>query len=202
MGIGLDSQVSKSLYSGIEASERELLVPTFPFMEEQEHLQAQKEQLIRAYLYWSPHIFWAIHGAFQFEKFTRNANDRTILDERPTRIQTLSAPLSIEYFHPSGFFSKLTTTFVEQDLTRKQDVDPETQKRNPAVTNSGMDDFFLLDSVFGYRFPKRRGILSLEGRNLLNKEFFYRNINFYQSESISPLFTPERTFFARLTLNF
>jgi tetratricopeptide (TPR) repeat protein len=202
VGIGLDSQISKNLYSGIEVSERELLVPTFPFIEEQEHLQAQKEQLIRAYLYWSPHIYWAIHGALQFEKFMRNANDNSILSKRPTRIQTLSAPLSIEYFHPSGFFSKLTTTFVEQDLTRKQDVDPETQKRNPAVTNSGVDDFFLLDSVFGYRLPKRRGILNLEGRNLLNKKFYYRNINFYQSESISPLFIPERTFFARLTLNF
>ncbi|GJL74632.1 FecR domain-containing protein [Nitrosomonas sp.] len=203
MGIGLDSQVSNNLYSGIEASVRNLNVPIQDAkeIEAKEHLQAQKEQLIRAYFYWSPHVYWAVRGELQFEKFTRNVSDITIFEDEPTRIQTLRAPVSIEYFHPSGFFSKLTTTYVEQDLTRKVDEE-ETKKRDPVVTNSGVDDFFLLDTVIGYRFLNRRGILSLEARNLLNKKFFYRNINFYQSEAISPLFIPERTFFARLTFNF
>ena len=199
MGIGMDSKVSKNLYSGIETSTRNLAVPII--LSKQEHLQAQKEQLIRAYVYWSPHLYWAIRGEFQFEKFTRDASDRTLFDDSPTRIQTLSAPLSIEYFHPSGFFSKFTTTFVEQNLTRKEDV-IKAQKRNPKVTNSGVDDFFLLDSVIGHRFLNRRGILSLEVRNLLDKKFFYRNIYFNQAEAISPTFIPERTFFARLTFNF
>lgn len=198
-GIGLDSKFSKNLYSGVEASARNLAMPIRS--NGQEHLQAQKEQLIRAYVYWSPHVYWAIRGEFQLEKFTREARDRTIFDDSPTRIQTLSAPLSIEYFHPSGFFSKFTTTYVEQNLTRKGDVE-KVQKREPKVTNSGIDDFFLLDSVIGYRFLNRSGILSLEGRNLLNQKFFYRNVNFNQSEAISPTFIPERTFFARLTFNF
>jgi len=199
MGIGLDSKASNNLYSGIEASARNLTMPII--LRKQEHLQAQKEQLIRAYFYWSPHLYWAIRGELQFEKFTRDASDSTIFDDSPTRIETLSAPVSIEYFHPSGFFSKFTTTYVEQDLTRKVDEE-EAKKRDPVVTNSGVDDFFLLDTVIGYRFLNRRGILSLEARNLLNKKFFYRNINFNQSEAISPTFIPERTFFARLTFNF
>ncbi len=194
IGLGMDFKVSNNLYSGIEASERNLAVPVVDSSQgKQEFLQAQKEQLIRAYFYWAPHLYWAFRGELQFEKFTRKADDSTLSSDDPTRIQTLSAPFSIEYFHPSGFFSKFKTTFVEQDLTRKRD---------PKGKNSGVDEFFLLDSVIGYRLPNRRGILSLEGRNLLNKEFFYRNINFYQSEAISPLFIPKRTFFVRLTLNF
>lgn len=202
MGIGLDSKASNNLYGGIEASIRNLDVPrsAITTSNAKEHLQAQKERLIRAYVYWSPHAYWAIRGEMQFEKFTRDAADRTIRDNNPIRIQTLSAPLSIEYFHPAGLFSKFSTTFVQQDLTRK--IDENGRTREPAVTNSGVDEFFLLDSVVGFRLPNRRGILSLEARNLLDKKFFYRNINFDQSEAISPRFIPERTFFARLTLNF
>lgn len=202
MGIGLDSKISTNIYSGIEASERNLAVPVPSFsVKDQEFLQAQKEQLIRAYLYWTPHSYWVIRGELQLEKFTRDANDKTIAYDEPTRIQTLRAPFSIEYFHPTGFFSKFKTTFVEQDLTRIANEKDEV-KRDSVVKKSEVDEFFLLDSVIGYRLPNRRGILSLEGRNLLNKEFFYRSINFYQSEAISPLFIPERTFFVRLTLNF
>ena len=76
-------------------------------------------------------------------------------------------------------------------------------ERKPSTTNSGIDAFLLLDAVLGYRLPNRRGILSLEGRNLLDKSFYYRNINnFDQSKPVNSRFIPERTFFARLTLNF
>ena len=205
IGIGLDYQFSNSVYGGVEASVRNLDVPVLPvnkFLEVKEHLQAQEEQLIRVYSYWSPHLYWAISAELQFEKFTRDARDKTISDESPTLLQTLNLPLSIEYFHPSGFFSKFTTTFIEQDLTRKRDEKAGASEREKKLTNSGIDTFFLLDSVIGYRFPNRRGILSLEGRNLLNKKFFYRNINFLQAEATSPRFIPTRTFFVRLTLNF
>jgi hypothetical protein len=86
-------------------------------------------------------------------------------------------------------------------LRRKQDFN-DNQERNPEKTNSGVDTFFLLDSIIGYRFPNRRGMLAFEGRNLLNDKFFYRNTGFYISEAIPTRYVPERTFFARLTLNF
>jgi hypothetical protein len=61
----------------------------------------------------------------------------------------------------------------------------------------------LLEAAIGYRLPNRRGILSLEGRNLLDEEFFYRNINFQTSEPVYyQRFIPHRTLFLRLTLNF
>ncbi len=206
MGIGLDANFSSKIYGGIEVSKRNLHVPLLPVGSDQEHLQAQNERLYRAYLYWLPNTYLAIKSEFQLEKATRHSDDKylissTAFDSEPVRIQTLSIPLSIEYFLPMGFFSNFTATFVKQNLIRRNDVITQ-QRRIPTDTYSGIDSFFLLDANIGYRLPKRKGTLSLEGRNLLNEDFFYRNIGFNQSEAISPRFIPERTFFIRMVLNF
>ena len=200
MALGLDYNLTSTLFSGLEASKRILYVPFFP--DNQEHLQKQRENLYRSYLYWLPHKHWALKGEFQFEQFNRNPGDIALkFNTDPVRIHTLISPVSVEYFHPSGFFSGITGTFVKQNLTRLGDT-----KNNSAgssnTKNSGIDTFFLLDAFLGLRLPKRMGILSLEVRNLLDQQFFYRNINFQRSEAISPRFIPERTFFGRVTLNF
>ncbi|WP_275689468.1 FecR domain-containing protein [Nitrosomonas sp. JL21] len=213
MGIGLDFHYLNKIYSGIEISQRRLIVPTIIQEVEQEHdlkrehLQPQSEHLLQAYLYWLPGHYWAIRSEPRVERFKRDINDERLAQgfngaKEPVRIHTLSVPFSIEYFLPTGFFSSFTTTFITQDLIRRQDALNTNQERIPGKTNSGVDSFFLFDAVIGYRFPNRRGIISLEGRNLLNEKFYYRNIGFYQSEAISPRFIPERTIFARLMLNF
>lgn len=189
-GVGLDARVTNDVYGGLEASERDLEVPIFSELRRNVNsIVEQKEQFYRAYLYWLPHPNWAVRGEYQFEKFVR---DPATAESGPSRIETLSAPLSLSYFNPHGIFAKFETTFVRQEL-----------KRGTASTNAGVSDFFLLDAVLGYRFPNRRGILSLEGRNLLDEDFFFRNLNFQVSEQFyNQRFTPGRTFFLRLTLNF
>ncbi len=153
----------------------------------------QQEQLYRGYLYWVPHSQWAMRAEFQFEKFNQDpANVGSNVSSDPYRMGTLSAPLSVNYFDPSGIFAKVVTTPVRQDLHR---IDPE---------NEGVSKFFLLDAIIGYRLPNRKGIFSVEGRNLLNEDFFYRNIGLQQSEQplYNQRYSPDRTFFLRLTLNF
>ncbi len=204
MGIGLDYHASHTLYGGLEASKRILHVPLTTNVT---FLQEQKEYLYRSYLYWTPHPFWVVKGEFQFERFVRSPEQFEQLLNEPIRIHTLSAPISVKYFHPSGVFSGITGTFVEQDLTRISDIGKRNE-RDPESTNSGVDAFFLLDTVIGFRLPNRKGVLSFEGRNLLNEQFFYRNANLQDNSFInlnySPTRTyiPERTFFARLTWNF
>ena len=191
MGVGLDTRFGGNLFAGVEASERALDVPLFDLATlALERAEKQHEQLYRSYLYWLPHVHWSVRGEFQFEKFTRTREDLSGTQD-PWRIQTLTSPLSIQYFHPAGPFARLTSTYVRQQLDRRD-----------TTSNAGVNDFVLLDATLGYRLPKRWGILSFEGRNLLNENFFYRNINFQQSEAINPRFVPVRTFFVRLTLNF
>ncbi len=206
MGVGLDYHLSHRLYGGVEASKRILHVPIWQSTSEvfsfHRIWEKQKEYLYRAYVYWTPHSYWAIKGELQFEQFKRR-EDR--FDLTPIRIQNLIVPVGIEFFHPSGLFSGITGTFVEQERTPFFGVDERFRK----LTNSGDDAFFMLDAVLGFRLPNRRGLLSLEGRNLLNENFFFRNYNFQAPDPANPnnfsptrTFVPERLFFMRFTWNF
>ena len=186
-GIGLDTRVASNVYGGLEASWRDLELFFRDNSPALQILDKQRETLFRAYLYWLPHANWALRGEYQFEKFTREMTRQA----EPAWIETRSAPLSLEYFHPTGIFAKFSTTFVRQALDR-------TRTRQ----HEGISHFSLLDAALGYRLPNRRGILSMEGRNLLDEDFSFRNVNFYQAEATSPRFIPGRTIFFRVTLNF
>jgi len=199
MGIGMDVHYRNKVFGGIEASKRRLHVPQEGDLSV-EVLQRQKENNLRAYLYWLPHKHWVIRSEFNFDRFTRS---KFVSGTDPIKIETLNIPTRVEYFHPGGFFSKVSATIVRQDLTRQSDfIKTIKQNRIPEKTYSGIDLFFLLDWSIGYRLPKRQGLLSLEIRNLLDKEFFYRNNNFGLSEIVDPRYLPDRTFFVRAALNF
>ncbi len=180
MGIGLDSKAYEKIFSGFEISRRHIKVPL------KNKFSKYEEELYRAYVYWALHTNWVAKGEFQYEDFTDKSGAR---DSNPIKLQTLSAPASIEYFHPSGIFSRFMTTFVQQDLVRGNS------------DKSGTSHFVLLDFSVGFRFPNRRGILSLEGRNLLDDNFYYRDDTFRNSEPGITRFIPQRTIFLGVTLN-
>lgn len=193
MGAGLDNHFSQNIYGGIEISERDLRVPLANGSMALSAVEKQQERLYRSYLYWTPHAHWAISGEFQFEQYLRDASVVNNDTNKPYRIHTLSAPFTVNYFHPSGIFGKFDTTYIHQNIKRL----PQSSLID------GNDGFVLFDAALGYRLPNRRGILSLEGRNLSDENFFYRSYNFQYNEMIaSPRFIPTRTFFVRLTLNF
>lgn len=194
MGAGLDAALSKNIYGGVEVSDRDLKVPYLNGDFRQFASEQQQERLYRSYLYWLPHAHWAVNGEFQYEQYDRAAV--TVNDpNKPYEIHSLSAPLTINYFHPNGFFGKVGTTYLQQSLKRLPDADPRLTEGN--------SDFVLLDTALGYRLPNRRGILSFEGRNLSDEQFYYRSYNFQFNEmNTSSRFIPTRTFFVRLTLNY
>ena len=55
----------------------------------------------------------------------------------------------------------------------------------------------MLDASIGYRLPKRFGLITLEGRNLLDHRFRYNDNDFG-----NPTLYPERLILLRLTLAF
>jgi tetratricopeptide (TPR) repeat protein len=186
MGVGLDAKAYEKIFSGFEISRRLIKIPIGNGFSKYE------EELYRAYLYWTLHANWVVKGEFQFEETARIGSNTS---SNPTKLQTLSAPASIEYFHPLGIFSRFTTTFVQQDLIRGN--------RSSHPIQSGIDNFVLLDFSAGFRFPNRRGILSLEGRNLLDENFYYMDDSYRTSESVTTTrFIPQRTILLKLTLNF
>ena len=186
-GIGLDARVANNVYSGLEMSTRDLEFPVTGSNAEKQH-----ERLYLAYLYWMPHPHWTLRGEYRFENFFRDK--KTSRDANA--IKTLSTPLSLNYFNPLGIFSSITATYVNQHLER---IEGQKEK---ATNTTRSEDFFLLDAVLGYRFPKRKGLITLEGRNLLNEHFSFRSYNLQFNEISTPRFIPTRTFFVRFTVNF
>ena len=185
LGIGFDTHYHNRVFGGFEISSRDLVVPLFSTIDNNFNFEDQTEKLYRGYLYSILHNRWVAKSEIRFEQFSRAETGTS-----PHQIDTLSTPVSISYFHPQGFFSNLTGTYVRQEVDRRGTI------------NEGIENFFTVDTSLGYRLPNRNGILSLEARNLFNQSFLYRNQNFRVSEPINSLLVPTRTIFARVTLSF
>lgn len=194
-GVAIDQKFSPTLYGGVEYSRRELDVP---FLDEDLSSGFPTitvdnadwgERLARAYLYWTPHPWLAASAEFLYERFIRE--DELVGPELFTRIKTFRFPLGISFFHPSGFTARLKATFIDQEGQFVEFIDDEE------VDVTGDDQFWLFDAVIGYRLPKRWGFVSLEAKNLLDKEF-----KFQDTDPAHPLIIPERLILARITLSF
>ncbi len=185
-GAGIDQKFSGSLYGGLEVSQRELEVP-FGF---RETFLEWEEEVYRAYLNWTPSSRVAASLDYEFERFESIDDILTPTGTQPPDTRTHVATGNVRYFHPSGMFSSLTTTYINQDV----DSFSET---------SGDDRFVLVDAGLGYRFPNRWGILRFDVRNLFDTEFNYQGIQFrtFRREQILP-FVPETTCFVQFTLAF
>jgi tetratricopeptide (TPR) repeat protein len=182
-GAGLDARIASGLYGGVEASAREVDEPVFGETENRD------EQLYRIYLYWTPRPRWAINSGIELDRFQ---NPQPVNEEFPKKVDTLSIPVAIRYFDPSGIFAELGVTYVADNVDR---IDA-------AGLPEGDDQFWLLDATVGYRLPRRYGILSLEGKNLLGESFGYEDDNYRIAEPRNSRYIPDRTILARLTLSF
>ena len=101
-------------------------------------------------------------------------------------LDTLVLPMTAEYFDPSGGFASGTLSFFDQNgMQWAEDF---------------ADSGFVFDLVLGYRFPRGRGVVTLEGLNLFNTEIelvertqTFSSSNFEETLLITPAFAPERT---------
>ena len=188
-GIGLDAHVANGLYVGLEYRHRSIDEQIYDLTTERLTSDDREEDTARVYAYWTPHRFWAFSAEVVYDVYDggQGANSFVL-----TQVDTLSAPVSVRFFHPSGFFSTLTTTPVYQDSNGNFDDE------------EGSDTFVLVDAAIGYRFPKRRGQVSFEVTNLFNSGFKYQDDTYrtFGNESTVSPYSPERAFIGRLTLNF
>ncbi|MGH8605401.1 MAG: hypothetical protein ACREXR_22210, partial [Gammaproteobacteria bacterium] len=104
-GIAIDQKFSANVYGGLEISKRDLFVPRGVSA-----IEDWDEELLRAYLDWTPHPRVAISTTYQFENFENES------DFSPPNTVTHLAPLTLSYFDPSGFFADLRTTYVNQGI--------------------------------------------------------------------------------------
>lgn len=191
-GAAIDKIFSNFLYGGIEITHREFTNSATSASTGALVNFDYRNRIYHAYLYWAPHPFWAATVDFDFEKLYRPAEVAigATGDGRWTQLNSIVVPIAVRFFHPSGFFAGLKGTILEQNL----DV-PST-----ATFQTDHEGVFLVDLVMGYRFPKRRGIFSIEIRNLTDQNFLYQDPNILRLTVGDQRFLPDLTAVARLTI--
>jgi tetratricopeptide (TPR) repeat protein len=190
-GIAIEQKFSENIYAGLALSARDLEVPfeQLPLPTEPTVLRIDrvdwKEYLGRAYLYWTPHPILAASAEFQYEKLDRDEAFVAGIEE----VETYRLPLGLSFYHPSGFSSRLTATYIDQEGT--------FQRQSSNTFISGKDSFWVVDASLGYRLPKRYGLISLDVRNLFNESF-----RFQDTDPVSPAIQPERLVLFKFTWAF
>ncbi len=106
----------------------------------------------------------------------------------PRKLDTQRLPLSLSFFHPSGFSAVVTGTYFNQE---------GVFVRIGGSVQSGSDQFWTLDLNLNYRLPKRYGFLSVGATNLLDEDF-----KFFDIDTRNPTMLPTRRIYARVTLAF
>jgi len=144
-----------------------------------------KERLGRAYLYWTPHRWVSLSGEYHYERID---NKTTTVSGDYTYIEIQRVPLGLGFFHPSGVFFRLKETYYDQK--------GEFQPMFALTPETGSDSFWLTDAAIGYRLPKRFGIATLEGKNLFDREFNYRDL-----DPENPSIQPGRTVYFKITIS-
>ena len=186
-GAAVDQKFSQNIYAGAEFSSRDLEVPYYsasgatPVLREADW----KETLGRAYFNWTPHKWLAFRAEYEYEKF--KYTDEVNLGAR--KVETHSFPLGANFFHPSGLFAGLQTTYYYQK--------GNFERFSTATFESAHDTFWLVDAALGYRFPNRYGFLTVGVTNLFDREFEYFEVDVKNSR-----IQPDRQIFSRVTFAF
>jgi tetratricopeptide (TPR) repeat protein len=188
-GVAVDQKFSKNLYGGVEYSGRNLDVP---FIDGSTGVSVVRgvdweEQLIRAYLYWTPHPWFGLSAEYQYERFDREREFVAGIRD----VKTHRFPIGINFYHPSGFSAQLKATYINQEgKYQPLGVSPDT-------FISGEDQFCIVDASISYRLPKRYGLITVGVKNLFNKSF-----KFQDTDPVSPSIQPKRLVFGKFTLAF
>jgi len=198
VGVAVDQKFSKDLYGGVEYSGRKLDVP-FLFSTglglPEVHEVDWKEQLGRAYLYWTPHPWFGLSAEYQYERFDREKEFVAGI----RNVKTHRVPLGINFYHPSGFSAQLKTTYINQEGKFQPQGTP------PGTFIPGEDQFCIVDASISYRLPKRYGLITVGVKNLFNKSFKFQDTDTHLgavNSALSPTIQPKRLVFGKFTLAF
>ena len=194
-GVGIDWQVADNFFLGAEATWRDLDVPST--IGGSLIYEDQDEQVHQVYANWLPLPELALSAGVVYDKFEAAPGVTTDFSSVPLELKTISVPVELRYFHPSGFFASLGATYVDQEVDRS----------DLAVLFGGFvegkDQFVTVGGSIGYRLPNRLGVVGLQVVNALDEDFNYQDDSFreFRDEPSSGPYIPARTIMFRATLN-
>ena len=184
-GAGVDQKLSQNIYAGAEYFYRDLSVPYFSGFDPLKTKDADWDEYQgRAYLYYTPHEWLALRAEYGYEKFEYSDDVNLGAEE----VKTHSVPLGVNFFHPSGLFAGLKTTYYHQD--------GKFEKFDTATFKNADNSFWLTDATIGYRLPKRYGFITAGVTNLFDNDDF----NYFEVDLKNSRIQPDRQAFIKVTL--
>jgi Tfp pilus assembly protein PilF len=189
-GLGIEHDLSSRLFVGWQAEIRDitrLLIPLVPGAPGGETRLRDRTQA--GYFLWAPNDRLSVTA--RYERGRNHSTDPTIGYASMT---TERLPLEIRYFGRRGFTLGGRVSRVEQFGLF---LAPSPSPLLPPAVAPGEDDFSIVDAFIGYRLPNRRGLLSLNADNLLDRQFQFQDV-----DPLNPSMIPERLLSFRFTLAF
>lgn len=184
-GGAIDQKFTKDIYGGLEYSYRDTEVPGLDFSGNAIR-SGWDEDLARAYLFWTPHPWWALRSEYQYEKYIR---DETKLTDGMVNVDTNRVLLGVNFFHPSGLGASVSGTY------NNQDGEFERIEFGGGTFENGSDTFWLVDASVNYRLPKRYGFVTVGANNLFDENFKY-----FEVDRRNPHLQPGRMIYSKITL--
>jgi len=185
-GAAIDQKFGRKLFGGAEYSERDLTIPQLLLEDGVTWTLSEKpgnERLARAYLFAAPHPWLTFGAEYQYENFELDPE----LFFSFSKVKTHRVPLSVRFFHPSGFSAFLSTTYLKQE--------GEFRPANEFDFIPGDRSFWVVDAALRYRLPKRFGFLVAGVNNLTDETSTYE-----ATDSKNLGIRPGRVVYARVVL--
>jgi tetratricopeptide (TPR) repeat protein len=178
-GVAIDHKFSASVFGGIQFIDRILRIqfPTDQFANWSEHS-------IRSYFYWNIGSSLAASLTFQRDEFE---GGRFLQKTSNTN----TSEVGLRYFHHDGMFARIDVTYVNQDVFRLGETSYATS-----------NDFVVCNVGFGFRLPRRHGIIGVEVKNLTDSFFNVDGLGIRSTGNDGVSLFPERSVFAYFTLAF
>ncbi len=191
-GVGADQKISHNLYGGIELFARDLEINAYSTVLAALQYRDWDERSGRVYMYWTLSPRLALSAEYLYEWFERKEAGGFTGIEQFEKLRTHRVPLAVRYFDIRGLSASLKATYIYQDGDFTVPLFP-----SGFSVVSDDDQFWVVDASLGYRLPNRWGLLKIEGKNLLDKEF-----HFQDTDPGNPFVLPERVVFFKFTLAF
>jgi hypothetical protein len=194
-GAAIDQKLGRKAFGGFEYSGRDLTIPQLLFQDGVEWKVLEwpgNERLARVYLFGTPHPWLTLGAEYQYEKFDRDPG----LQFSYSTAKTQRVPLSVRFFHPSGFGAFVGTTYLKQE--------GDFKPTGGLSFLPGSTSFWVVDAGLRYRLPKRYGFLVAGVNNLTDETSTYEVPG---SDAVAPargnlLIRPGRVVYARVVLAF
>lgn len=194
-GGAIDQKFTENIFGGVEASHRDLRVPTVLAGAggSSEVVKTDwDEDLVRVYLFWTPFEWLALRAEYQFEYFHRDPWEGGVGGETFFAfrwVKTHRVPFGGRVFLPCGFGASFGATWLDQ---RGNFFDEEF-----SILEKGERDFWILDAAIQYRLPKRYGFVTFGINNFLDEDSTYQ-----ATDVRNPDIRPDRFIFGSVTLAF